>query len=244
MDIIARRPRPSVQEVFATDRNPAPAVLRQESPAHWQGSADVSAERYFSPEWHAREVEKIWRRTWQFACRVEELPNVGDQIVYDIVDDSILVVRTADDTIKAYVNSCLHRGTMLRTDAGNARQIRCPFHGWTWTLDGKLSVLPGQWDFPHVDKAKFCLPEVRVGQWGRVRLRQSRCAGGGFRQLSGKPSRAFRRLPARGSLQGCACREGHAVQLETGHGSVRRSLSRAVRASAGHRLLRRHQHPI
>ena len=166
MDIIARRPKPSVQEVFATDRNPPPAVLRDESPAHWLPTEDVSAERYYSPDWHRREVEKVWRKTWQFACRVEDIPNRGDQHVYDIVDDSILIVRTGDGAIKAYVNSCLHRGTMLRTVAGNARQIRCPFHGWTWSLDGKLTVLPGQWDFPQVDKGKFCLPEVKVGQWG------------------------------------------------------------------------------
>ena len=166
MEIIARRPGPSVQEIYDADPIPPPAVLRHESPPQGQSSKDVSAERYFSRDWHAREVEKIWRKTWQFACREEHIPEVGDQTVYDIVDDSILVVRAAPDTVKAYVNSCLHRGTMLRTEAGSARQIRCPFHGWTWNLDGTLKVLPGQWDFPQVDKAKFCLPQVQVGRWG------------------------------------------------------------------------------
>ena len=166
MDIIARRPGPSVQEIYDADPIPPPAVLRSESPPQGQSSADVSAERYFSRDWHAREMEKVWRKTWQFACREEHIPEVGDQTVYDIVDDSILVVRAAPDTVKAYVNSCLHRGTMLRTEAGSARQIRCPFHGWTWNLDGTLKVLPGQWDFPQVDKAKFCLPQVQVGRWG------------------------------------------------------------------------------
>jgi phenylpropionate dioxygenase-like ring-hydroxylating dioxygenase large terminal subunit len=166
VDIIARRPGPSVQEIYDADPIPPPAVLRSESPPQGQSSDDVSAERYFSRAWHEAEVEKIWRKTWQFACREEHIPEVGDQTVYDIVDDSILIVRTAPDTVKAYINSCLHRGTMLRTEAGSARQIRCPFHGWTWNLDGTLKVLPGQWDFPHVDKAKFCLPEVQVGRWG------------------------------------------------------------------------------
>jgi phenylpropionate dioxygenase-like ring-hydroxylating dioxygenase large terminal subunit len=165
-DIIARRPGPSVQEVFDTDRIAPPAVLRSESPPLGQSTADVSAERYYSRAWHDREVEKIWRKTWQLACRIEEIPEVGDQIVYDIVNDSLVVVRTAPDTVKAYINSCLHRGTLLRTEAGNAKQIRCPFHGWTWDLDGKLKVIPGQWDFPHVDKGKMCLPEAQVGQWG------------------------------------------------------------------------------
>lgn len=165
MDIIARRPRPSVQEVYETDRNRAPDVLRMESPSEGQSLDDVSAERYFSPEWHAREVEKVWRKCWQLACRVEDIPEAGDQLVYDIVDDSVLLVRTAEGDIKAYINACLHRGTMLRTHSGNAKQIRCPFHGWTWSLDGKLKVLPGQWDFPQVDKDRFCLPQAKVGIW-------------------------------------------------------------------------------
>jgi phenylpropionate dioxygenase-like ring-hydroxylating dioxygenase large terminal subunit len=166
MDIIARRPRPSVQEVFATDTNPAPAVLREESPAQGQESADVSAERYYSKDWHDCEVKQVWRKCWQLACRVEHIPNVGDHVVYDIVHDSLIVIRTAPDEIRAYVNSCLHRGTMLRTEGGCVNQLRCPFHGWTWKLDGTLSIIPGQWDFPHVDKAAMNLPEAKVGTWG------------------------------------------------------------------------------
>jgi phenylpropionate dioxygenase-like ring-hydroxylating dioxygenase large terminal subunit len=166
MDIIARRPRPWVQEVFATDINPAPAIMREEAPAQDQSSADVSAERYFAKDWHDREVEQVWRKCWQLACRVEHIPNVGDHILYEIVHDSLIVIRTGPQEIRAYINSCLHRGTMLRTEGGCVNQLRCPFHGWTWKLDGTLSIIPGQWDFPHVDKAKMALPEAKVGLWG------------------------------------------------------------------------------
>ncbi|WP_309601742.1 aromatic ring-hydroxylating dioxygenase subunit alpha [Sphingomonas sp.] len=166
MDIIANRPKPSVQDVLAGDVNPAPRVLIGESPATGQSDADVPIERYFGRAWHEREIEQIWRKTWQLACRVEDIPNSGDQINYDIVHDSLLIVRTGDGSIKAYINACLHRGTMLRTEVGNAPRIQCPFHGWTWTLDGELRVIPGKWDFPQVDKAKMCLPEVKVGTWG------------------------------------------------------------------------------
>ena len=69
MDIIARRPRPSVQEVLAGDINPAPAIMREESPAQGLGDADVSAERYFDKAWHDREVQQVWRKCWQLACR-------------------------------------------------------------------------------------------------------------------------------------------------------------------------------
>ena len=62
--------------------------------------------------------------------------------------------------------SFILRMTLLRTEGGCAKQFRCPFHGWTWNLDGKLKVIPGEWDFPHVDKAELSLPEARVGTWG------------------------------------------------------------------------------
>lgn len=161
MDLIARRPHPSVQEVFADDRNPAPAVMLIESPADGQSTADLSIERYFSKDWHDREVEQVWRKCWQLACRVEEIPNVGDHVVYDIVLDSLIVVRTGPDEIKVYINSCLHRGTMLRTEGGCVQRLRCPFHGWTWTLDGKLAHIPQQWDMTHVDQAAMSLPRRR-----------------------------------------------------------------------------------
>ena len=166
MDIIARRPRPSVQDVLAEDTNPAPAIMREESPAMGLSDEDVSTERYFDKGWHDREVEQVWRKCWQMACRVEHIPNVGDHVIYEIVHDSLIVIRTAPDEIRAYVNSCLHRGTLLRTAGGCVKQLRCPFHGWTWKLDGTLSALPGQWDFPHVDKTKMNLPEAKVGLWG------------------------------------------------------------------------------
>jgi phenylpropionate dioxygenase-like ring-hydroxylating dioxygenase large terminal subunit len=165
-NVLSGRPRPSVQEIYAADVNPAPPVLREESPTDGARLQDVSAERYYSKAWHDQEVEKVWRKAWQLAGRVEEIPNVGDHLVYDIVHDSLIVVRTGTDEIRAFVNSCLHRGTLLRTEGGCVKQFRCPFHGFTWSLEGKLIRLPAAWDFPHVDPEKFSLPQARVGLWG------------------------------------------------------------------------------
>ncbi len=164
--ILQGRPGPSVQQVLAGDINPAPAIMRAESPASGLGEADVSIDRDFSKAWHDQEVEKVWRKTWQLACRVEEIPKAGDHVVYEIVHDSLIVVRTAEGTIRAYVNSCLHRGTQLRAEGGCVKQFRCPFHGFTWDLQGKLIDVPGAWDFPNLDRATFNLPEARVGVWG------------------------------------------------------------------------------
>ena len=165
LDLTRDRPRPSVQEVLAHDPVPAPAVLRNESPADGRDTSDISRDRYFSKAWHDQEVEKVWRKTWQLACRIEEIPNVGDHVVYDIVHDSLIVVRVGPDEVRAYVNSCLHRGTLLRAEGGCVKQFRCPFHGFTWSLGGKLTDIPGEWDFKHVDREDFDLPQAKVGAW-------------------------------------------------------------------------------
>lgn len=166
MGVSDRRPKPSVQDVFANDTNPAPSVMRNESPADGWPTDDVSAERYFSKEWHDREVENVWRKCWQLACREEEIPNVGDHIVYEIVHDSLIVVRTSPTEIRAYINSCLHRGTLLRTEGGCVQSFRCPFHAWTWNLEGKLVNMHQDWDLSHVNADDMNLPQAQVGTWG------------------------------------------------------------------------------
>jgi phenylpropionate dioxygenase-like ring-hydroxylating dioxygenase large terminal subunit len=142
-----------------------PAILRESRPRHL-GSHDIPVERYTSRAFHELEVEKLWKRVWQVACREEDLPAVGDHVVYEIANLSVLVVRAAPDSIRAFHNVCLHRGRLLKERDGNAREIRCAFHGFTWSLDGKLARIPCEWDFPHVDPEKFALPELRVGTWG------------------------------------------------------------------------------
>jgi nitrite reductase/ring-hydroxylating ferredoxin subunit len=121
-------------------------------------------ERYISRAWHDLEMEHMWNRVWQMACRDDDIPAVGDSIVYDIGDVSLIVVRTADG-VRAYHNSCLHRGRPLRLEAGNLSELRCPFHGFTWTLAGELTSIPSPWDFEHLDWSQACLPQAQVGQW-------------------------------------------------------------------------------
>jgi phenylpropionate dioxygenase-like ring-hydroxylating dioxygenase large terminal subunit len=167
----ARSTGPTVQEVLGEEaaRQVVPSALQTEAPAYF-GVADLPKERYLSQDYHDREVAKMWRKVWQMACREEDIPNVGDTIVYDIADDSIVVVRVtpAGDNgpgIKAYHNSCLHRGTQLARGQASVSSLACPFHGWSWNLDGTMKNLPCQWDFPQVDKAKLRLPEVMVDTW-------------------------------------------------------------------------------
>lgn len=165
IDYADRGPGPTLQDVFDGDTIPAPAPFR-EAPEVRMGSADISLDRYKTREWHDAEVEHVWKKVWQVACRLEEIPEVGDFVVYDVVDDSVIVVRTAEDEIRAYYNACLHRGNALCLGEGHVEQFRCPYHGFTWTLDGKLHRIPSQWDFKHIPVEEFNLPQAKVDQWG------------------------------------------------------------------------------
>lgn len=111
--------------------------------------------------------KRLWKRVWQMACREEDIPNAGDNIVYDIAGMSFIVVRTAPGSFKAFYNACLHRGRMLR-EAGSLRaaEFRCPFHGFAWNIDGTLKHVPCEWDFPRLRREEWCLPEAKVGTWG------------------------------------------------------------------------------
>ena len=160
----ARSPGPTYQDLLDTDTHEVPAVLRLESPRFFT-DADLAAERYTSREFHEREIEKVWLKVWQFACREEQIPEVGDHVVYDITRYSFIVVRTAPDEIRAYVNTCLHRGRRICDYGGRSAELRCPYHGFAWSLDGSLKHVPASWDFPHVEADEFCLPEAKVGTW-------------------------------------------------------------------------------
>lgn len=157
---------PSYQSLLAQDSRAVPDCLRDSAPPQDLGLQPVPADRYTSRAFFDREVERMWSRVWQMACREEEIAEVGDVHVYDIVDKSVLVVRSEPGRIRAFVNSCLHRGRKLRTEGGSVRNLRCGFHGWTWNLDGTLSSLPCRWDFPQVTQEETRLPEIRVGTWG------------------------------------------------------------------------------
>ena len=167
----ARSPGVTYQQLLDNDSRPenVPVVLRWQS-AEFIDDADIPVSRYTSREFFELEKEKLWKRVWQMACRVDDIPNVGDTLNYDICGQSIMLVRVgageSEHDIKAYYNACLHRGRQLREHDGNATELRCPFHGFCWNIDGSLKQIPCEWDFPHIDKAQWNLPETKVGTWG------------------------------------------------------------------------------
>jgi phenylpropionate dioxygenase-like ring-hydroxylating dioxygenase large terminal subunit len=163
----ARCPGPSTRDLILRDGWKVPDELVAES-YEFLGDQDIPYDRYTSQAFFDAEIEKLWPKVWQWACREEHIPEPGDYVTYDVGPYSILVVRVSEDEVKAYHNSCLHRGTQLRPSdsTGSVPHFRCPFHGWTWNLDGSLKEIPCRWDFPHVTDEEFALPEVKVARWG------------------------------------------------------------------------------
>lgn len=153
------------QNLIASDARPGQADIRQASHQDL-GLAPIDRSVYTSRDVHQQEMEKVWQRVWQLACREEEIAEAGDIHVYAIGDLSILVVRGSDGDIKAFYNSCTHRGTKLCNDSTHLKKIRCPFHGFTWKLDGSLDSVPSRWDFPQLSEDSHRLQEVKVGRWG------------------------------------------------------------------------------
>jgi len=102
----------------------------------------VSTDRYHSPEYAARERERLWMRSWQIVGREEELPEVGDWKERSIFDQSFLLVRGRDGIIRGFVNACRHRGNALCAAdgkaGGKAARFTCPYHNWSYGLDGQL----------------------------------------------------------------------------------------------------------
>ncbi|HMO67813.1 MAG TPA: aromatic ring-hydroxylating dioxygenase subunit alpha [Novosphingobium sp.] len=159
-----RCPAISYQELLELDGDRAPDFLRMESPADIP-LEPVAASRYTSADFLKLETAAVWHRSWQFACREDAIPQPGDCHLYEVAGKSAIIVRQADGSIKALQNACLHRGRKLVTEPGHKPQLKCPYHGFAWKIDGSLSCNPAPWDFPQVDESCFSLPELAVDSW-------------------------------------------------------------------------------
>jgi phenylpropionate dioxygenase-like ring-hydroxylating dioxygenase large terminal subunit len=142
-------------------------VPRERVPERYRlGDQFVPKGRYIDPEFQQREVDRLFSRTWLMACREEELTGVGSYVEFCITNRSILVVREAADSIRAYHNACRHRGTRLATGRGRVGSIICPFHGWRWNLDGSIRLVLDPEEFPERTEADLGLQPVRCETWG------------------------------------------------------------------------------
>jgi len=132
--------------------------LRSQLPGRYYTDSDI----------YARELKTVWRHTWQWVGRVEELSAPGDYLTCILGEEPIFVVRGDEGALQAMHNVCPHRGARLLTEGrGNCgHKIQCPYHAWTYDTEGRLlAVLQPKW-FPDLDRSTICLSRARVDTWG------------------------------------------------------------------------------
>ena len=152
----------------------------------------LDAEAYTEQAWFQAEADRIFARMWLAVGRAAELDRPGAFFTRDIANASVLVLRGADGRIQALHNVCRHRGTRLCvTDAGVLPgSIQCPYHAWTYGLDGALLAAPQMDDAPGFDKADYPLRRVACEEWdGHLFINLSDSPAPLLDQIRGLPER-------------------------------------------------------
>jgi phenylpropionate dioxygenase-like ring-hydroxylating dioxygenase large terminal subunit len=160
-----RHPSESYEDILERDTRAIPEHLRQ-GPTRNLGEEGIPVTNYYDPRHFAQEIRHVWLKVWQWACREEDIPVPGDVFVYENIGKSVVVIRQDDGSIKAFYNSCLHRGRKLVDGAGNKPHLWCKYHGMSWHCSGKFRANPIDWDFPQFAGKDMSLPELRVECWG------------------------------------------------------------------------------
>ena len=144
-----------------------PTAARRKTIETFAAGAKSLPQKYFvSPEVFAEEQEKIFSKQWLLVGHQSQLGNPGDYIVQDVNRESLIVIRDKGEAIRGFYNVCRHRGTRLKEDmCGHASAIQCPYHAWTYGLDGRLIGAPHMDDVPGFDKADYPLQPVNLGLW-------------------------------------------------------------------------------
>ena len=146
----------------------------QAEPLRWAdrfpqlGTGPLPTAPYTSPDYFARERDRVFSRHWLYACREDDLPEQGSYFVRDLpgIPASILVTRAADDRIQAFHNVCRHRGNRLADGQGTSRRLTCNYHGWTYSSrDGTLVGVPDEDQFIDLDRSKCGLRPVPTELW-------------------------------------------------------------------------------
>ncbi len=120
---------------------------------------------YRSEEIARLETERIFKHDWLCAGLAAEIPGTGDYITFSIAGQPIFVIRDGQGKVRSFSNVCLHRLMQLLDGHGNARRITCPYHAWTYDLDGRVLGAGHMGRPPHFDKRDYCLPEIRTEVW-------------------------------------------------------------------------------
>ena len=147
----------------------------------------LPARFYTDAEYFRRELDALFRTMWICAGRSEEIARPGQFVLRDVAGDSVIVTRSADGGVHAFHNVCRHRGTRLCTEASGTfpGSIQCPYHAWTYGLDGRLVGAPHMDEVPHFRKEDFPLHGVHAEVWdGHVFINVGASAAAALRRSS------------------------------------------------------------
>jgi phenylpropionate dioxygenase-like ring-hydroxylating dioxygenase large terminal subunit len=143
------------------------------NPAHYQSVRKPLLEAetmpgwcYTSPEFYRREVERIWKKAWNFVGSVGQIPNPGDYFTLTFVGIPLIILKDGNGALRAFANSCRHRGSELLEGSGNCKLISCPYHSWTYELDGRLRGAPEMDKTLGFDKSQYGLIPIHLDTWG------------------------------------------------------------------------------
>src|SRR5882672_8980023 len=160
-------------------------------------ASTIPAAWYTDAQLFELEKKTVFGRSWQFTARVDQLEEPGNFATTEIAGEPIVIVRGSDKVVRGFFNVCRHHAAAVMTEvAGHASQLRCPYHGWTYSLEGELKGTPDFSEVCSFDRADNGLAPVEISTWENwvfVRL------GGQVRQLS---SGTGVRGPRRGSPAG------------------------------------------
>jgi Rieske 2Fe-2S family protein len=133
----------------------------------FQTVAKTLLQRYFvSPQIFAEEQQKIFSRQWVLVGHQSQIAQAGDYFTAEIAGESLIIVRDKRDAIRGFYNVCRHRGSrLIENRNGRSQGIQCPYHAWTYALDGRLIGAPHMDDVPGFDKADYSLHPVSLALW-------------------------------------------------------------------------------
>jgi Rieske 2Fe-2S family protein len=131
------------------------------------GALTLPADYYVSAEYFEREMDRLFRRMWICAGRSEQVARPGQYFLRDVQGESVIVTRAGSGRVHAFHNVCRHRGTRLCTEPAGAfaGSIQCPYHAWTYDLEGRLAGAPHMDEVPHFRKEDYPLHGVHAAEW-------------------------------------------------------------------------------
>lgn len=138
-------------------------------PENFPSLPEIPAGRYFRDDFFDAERKHLWNRTWLFVGLLDDIPEIGSYRSLQINGAPLVIVRNSDASVGCFYNVCQHRGaTLVTQEHGKTHRFICRYHCWSYSLNGALSFVPDEHDFPGLDRSAKGLKALRCETWGNL----------------------------------------------------------------------------